>query len=84
MELKGLAEGFSEQSLVAYLTDTTEPTPTSNPRLSTKPFTGGSPKRTLFPNARSLSHTEEEICREMRGDSGKALCVIKYFRQETS
>ena len=30
------------------------------------------------------SMPEEEICREMRGDSGKALCVIKYFRQETS
>ena len=85
MELKGLAQGFSEQSLVPYLTDTTEPTPTSNLHLSTKPFTGGSPKRTLFPSSRSLGHSEDQSTgRWEEIHTGKALCVIKYFRQETS
>lgn len=54
----------------------------SNPRLRTKPFTGGSPKKDPLPKFQVTGSQWRSICREMRGDSGKALCVIKYFRQK--
>ena len=84
MELKGLPEGCTKPSSLPYLTDTTEPTPHLQSTPQYKTFHRMTTWKGALPKFPVTGSQWDGICREVRGDWGKALCVSKYFRQETS